>query len=161
MRLGRPAPGGPGRHSGATPSALPRAASAAVALLLCLPLPACTGTGSAPAPPDERPSTPLSATADAVGLCVRLVGHWAADALRGGRWSGLDWEQKGLSNGQYALHEEIVAAARTEERRRGRTAALELIARRTREGCTARNGATEGSQNWRPPGEDRSPSPGP
>ncbi|MFF0447847.1 hypothetical protein ACFYT4_15805 [Streptomyces sp. NPDC004609] len=108
----------------------------------------CTATPSAPPPATTTPAPQKTSLAD---ICTNLVAYWAKEALKGGKWAGLDWEQKGLSNEQYDLHEEVVAAARAEERRRGRTAALALIDARTRQKCAARNGATGSSENWRPP----------
>ncbi|MGW6455683.1 hypothetical protein ACWF94_07085 [Streptomyces sp. NPDC055078] len=103
-------------------------------------------------PPAGRPaaSTPVPRKSTPADLCTSLVGYWAKEALKGSTWAGLDWEQKGLSNEQFALHEEIVAAARAEERRRGRNAAFALIDTRTRHMCTVRRGATGSSENWRP-----------
>ncbi|MCX4525326.1 hypothetical protein OG982_06435 [Streptomyces sp. NBC_01551] len=79
------------------------------------------------------------------------MSYWAKETLKGTYWSGLDWEQKGLSNQQYEIHEEAVAAARTEERTAGQDKALELIDRLVAQRCAERDGATWSSENWRPP----------
>ncbi|MFI6283735.1 hypothetical protein ACIBCM_03065 [Streptomyces sp. NPDC051018] len=118
-------------------------------LLLILALGGCTAPPSAPPPATATPAPQKTSLAD---ICTKLVAYWAKEALKGGKWAGLDWEQKGLSNEQYDLHEEVVAAARAEERRLGRRAALTLIDARTRQECRALNGATGSSENWRPPG---------
>ncbi|MBT2441230.1 hypothetical protein J7E93_14130 [Streptomyces sp. ISL-36] len=95
----------------------------------------------------------------AVDICTDLVAYWAKEALTGSRWAGLDWEQKGLSNEQLAIHDEVLAAARTRERADGREAALAGIDRETRRRCAAASGATGSSENWRPPpGPSTSPS---
>ncbi|MER7043376.1 hypothetical protein [Streptomyces jumonjinensis] len=139
-----------------------RAGRAGCALLLSLGIPiavvSCTDTG-----PSGRPgtSTPVPHKTTPVEICTSLVSYWAGQALRNSTRSGIDWEQKGLSNEQFALHEEVVAAARAEERRHGRPAALELIAAQVAEKCAVRNGATGSSENWRPPEPARSPSAAP
>ncbi|MER7763421.1 hypothetical protein [Streptomyces sp. NPDC097619] len=79
------------------------------------------------------------------------MSYWIRAALTGSKWAGLDWEQKGLSNGQYELHEEVLAEARAVQRTRGLEAALELTDRRVRQRCEETGGATESSENWRPP----------
>lgn len=130
---------------GTTPrTALPYAA----ALLAALTLPGCSN--SAPhAAPTSSPAAPSPSSP--AQICTALVAYWAKETLRGTKWSGLDWEQKGLSNDQYAIHEEAVAAGRTEERIHGRDKGLELIDRLTAQRCAERNGATWSSENWRPP----------
>ncbi|MEO3977163.1 hypothetical protein [Streptomyces sp. CAU 1734] len=118
------------------------------ATLAALALGGCAGPsrdGGAEAP------TPVPRRTSAAELCTALVSHWAGEALKGSTWAGLDWEQKGLSNEQYAIHEDVLAAARAEERRQGRAAALELIGDQTKARCEALKGATGSSENWRPP----------
>ncbi|MFF0424388.1 hypothetical protein ACFYUJ_08225 [Streptomyces sp. NPDC004520] len=113
-----------------------------------------TGCDRAPEPaPAPRASTPAD-------VCTSLVSYWVKEALKGSRWAGLDWEQKGLSNEQYEIHDEVLSAARTEERRAGREAALALADRESRRRCEAAKGATGSSENWRPPDEQSAyPSP--
>ncbi|HET6357885.1 hypothetical protein [Streptomyces sp.] len=118
------------------------------ALLVALAVAGCTESSSSGRPASPTPVPQKSSPAD---ICTSLVSYWAKETLKGGKWSGLDWEQKGLSNEQYALHEEIVAAARAEEKRQGREAALRLIGVQARQRCAAQNGATGSSENWRPP----------
>ncbi|MGW0363500.1 hypothetical protein [Streptomyces sp. NPDC002990] len=114
---------------------------AAHALLAALILSGCSRSapsataGSSPAP---TPSSPVQ-------ICTTLVSYWAKETLMGTKWSGLDWEQKGLSNEQYAIHEDAVAAGRAEERTAGRDKALELIDRFTAQRCAERGGATASS----------------
>lgn len=86
-----------------------------------------------------------------VQVCTSLVSYWAKETLMGTKWSGLDWEQKGLSNDQYAIHEDAVAAGRAEERTAGQAKALELIDRFVAQRCADEDGATRSSENWRPP----------
>ncbi|KUJ54393.1 hypothetical protein ACZ90_65345 [Streptomyces albus subsp. albus] len=107
---------------------------------------------------EARPSGPNASAsggrqhaepASAAEVCTELVTYWALEALKGSRRAGLDWEQKGMSNEQFALHDEVLAAARAEERRHGRAAAKDLIRRQVAEKCAARGGATGSSENWR------------
>ncbi|MFF5424160.1 MULTISPECIES: hypothetical protein [unclassified Streptomyces] len=122
-----------------------RPARAAIAAVLagCL-LPPAAGCG-APREPAPRASSPAD-------VCARLIAYWVREALAGSPWAGLDWEQKGLSNEQYAIHDEVLVAARAEERRSGRAAAQGLAEREARRRCEAAGGATGSSENWRPPG---------
>ncbi|MFJ1912240.1 hypothetical protein ACIOGX_09935 [Streptomyces sp. NPDC088147] len=130
-----------------------RCALALCTALLCTALlggalTGCGGGGSAAPDPDATPAAHRTTPAE---LCAALVSYWAKEALKGSAWAGLDWEQKGLSNEQYAIHEEVVAAARAERTKHGGAAAEALIDRRTAERCAAENGATGSSENWREP----------
>ncbi|MFE3492367.1 hypothetical protein [Streptomyces sp. NPDC059175] len=100
-------------------------------------------TGRTVAEPSAHPSAPAD-------VCTALVSYWAREALTGGKYAGLDWEQKGLSNEQLVIHDDVLAAGRVEERRRGRPAALRLIDDQARKRCASANGATGSSENWRP-----------
>ncbi|MET7861283.1 hypothetical protein ABZS81_29605 [Streptomyces sp. NPDC005318] len=124
------------RHASHRPAALTLAALLTTAAL--------SGCSDPPRDPAAQPSTPAD-------ICTRLVTYWALETLKGSSQSGIDWEQKGLSNEQYALHENVVRAARIEQKRHGTAAAQKLIERQTRERCTAQHGATGSSENWRPP----------
>ncbi|MEU8530245.1 MULTISPECIES: hypothetical protein [Streptomyces] len=125
---------------------------AALAVCVLGTLPGCT-QGSPQSPP--APSGPKSAA----DICTDLVAYWVKEALKGSKWAGLDWEQKGLSNEQLTVHDEVLAAARQKERTDGRDAALTFADEESRRRCAAANGATGSSENWRPPGS--TPSPGP
>ncbi|WP_028813954.1 hypothetical protein [Streptomyces flavidovirens] len=120
----------------------------------CALLAALVVAGCTEPPHASRPATsgPAPQSPSPEETCTKLVSYWAKETLKGSKWSGLDWEQKGLSNEQYALHEEIIAAGRAEVKRHGRAAGLRLVDRLARQQCTARNGATGSSENWRPPG---------
>ncbi|MFD3946493.1 hypothetical protein [Streptomyces sp. NPDC058579] len=132
-----------------------RTALAACALAT---LPGCAA-GDPRAGPDARPSatpsptpSPTSPTARSpVDLCVDLVAYWVKEALVGSKWAGLDWEQKGLSNEQLVIHDEVLALARAKERAAGREAAASFADEETRRRCAAANGATGSSENWKPP----------
>ncbi|MFJ6051839.1 hypothetical protein [Streptomyces sp. NPDC092307] len=133
---------------------MPRTARyAAHTLLAALALTGCSSSAPPPAAgsasPSADPATP--APPSPVQVCTSLVSYWAKETLLGTTWSGLDWEQKGLSNAQYAIHEDAVAAGRAEERTAGRDKALELIDRLVAQRCADEGGATTSSENWRPP----------
>lgn len=130
-----------------------RPAGAALAATLAGCVLALAGCDRAPAEPAPRASSPAD-------VCTNLVSYWVKEALKGSKWAGLDWEQKGLSNEQYAIHDEVLAAARTEERRAGREAAFTLADRESRRRCEEAKGATGSSENWRPPSEQRVPGGG-
>ncbi|BBJ44555.1 hypothetical protein SSPO_072730 [Streptomyces antimycoticus] len=133
------------------------------ALVLAVTLTGCGGSGSGGSD-DSRGSGDSSASASGPGpnsptpqvpspvrLCTDLISYWAEQDLAGSRWAGLDWEQKGLSNQQYEIYDDIVHAARAERRRHGTPAAKALIKRLAERRCAAANGATHSSENWRPP----------
>ncbi|MEU4271545.1 hypothetical protein [Streptomyces sp. NPDC026092] len=118
-------------------------------------LPGCTD-GDPRAGPDARPSataspTPSPTARSPVDLCVDLVAYWVKEALVGSEWAGLDWEQKGLSNEQLVIHDDVLALARAKERAAGREAAVSFTDEETRRRCAAANGATGSSENWKPP----------
>nr|WP_239150623.1 hypothetical protein [Streptomyces sp. SID13588] len=108
----------------------------------------CSGTDTSGITPSDSPAPHRTTPAE---VCASLVSYWAKEALRGGKWAGIDWEQKGLSNEQYELHEQILAAARAEQEKRGIAAAEKLITRESAARCKAAKGATGSSENWRPP----------
>ncbi|MEU4727831.1 hypothetical protein [Streptomyces sp. NPDC023588] len=122
------------------------------ALLAALALTGCSSSAPPAAEGSTSASTSPSASASSPAqICTSLVSYWAKETLMGTKWSGLDWEQKGLSNEQYAIHEDAVAAGRAEETTGGRDKALELIDRFVARRCAEQNGATWSSENWRPP----------
>ncbi|WP_413100602.1 hypothetical protein [Streptomyces sp. Inha503] len=150
---------------GATTRAGPRpAAVRGCVLVLAVTLAGCGGSGSGPSDDshnsgDSRnapasapaPHSPTPRAASPVRLCADLTSYWAEQDLAGSHWAGLDWEQKGLSNEQYEIYDDIVRAARTERKRHGTPAAKALIKRLAERRCAAADGATHSSENWRPP----------
>lgn len=129
---------------------MPRTARyAAHILLAALALTGCSSSAPPSAAGSTSPSSP--APPSPAQVCTSLVSYWAKETLLGTKWSGLDWEQKGLSNDQYAIHEDAVAAGRAEERTSGRDKALELIDRFVAQRCADEDGAMRSSENWRPP----------
>ncbi|MEW2449900.1 hypothetical protein AB0896_20430 [Streptomyces parvulus] len=81
--------------------------------------------------------------------CVSGVGHWARALLDGAEPYG-DYQSMGLSNRQYDILREVVAAARDAAREQGTRRARELMARQVREACEkeyADGGPREGA--WR------------
>ncbi|MEV0264412.1 hypothetical protein AB0I49_24170 [Streptomyces sp. NPDC050617] len=101
----------------------------------------------------HRPRATASAapSSSLIRACTDLIAYWARQELAGSRWAGLDWEQKGLSNDQREIYDDIVRAAHAERDAHGTDAARRLIERRAEQRCTAENGATRSSENWRPP----------
>jgi hypothetical protein len=136
----------------------PRTARAGSTLTLLAAL-ACAAACGSPGAPDATPSrSPAAPTTAPTGpattpadLCTSLVSYWIKEALRGGKWAGIDWEQKGLSNEQYGIHEAVLTEARAEQKKRGTPAAERLTDRRVRQKCEAQKGATGSSENWREP----------
>ncbi|MBT2486955.1 hypothetical protein J7E96_00065 [Streptomyces sp. ISL-96] len=121
---------------------------ASCALLAALAVAGCSDSQS-----PARPATPVPAPqkTSPEETCTELVSYWAKETLKGSKWSGLDWEQKGLSNEQYAIHEEIIAAGSAEAKHKGREAGLRLVDRLAKQKCATQNGATGSSENWRAP----------
>ncbi|MFF4499154.1 hypothetical protein [Streptomyces sp. NPDC001401] len=116
-------------------------AALAIALGAGCSTPSASGKATTPSPDDTSP----------VGACTKLISYWAKESITGGKWAGLDWEQKGLSNQQYEIMDVIIKNARAEQKRHGLASAKKLIDRQTKQRCTEENGATWSSQNWRPP----------
>ncbi|WP_137977498.1 hypothetical protein [Streptomyces violaceusniger] len=140
------------------------AAVCGCALVLAVTVTGCGGSGSGPSGDSHNsgnsrsapastpaPHSPTPQAASPVRLCADLISYWAEQDLAGSQWAGLDWEQKGLSNEQYEIYDDIVQAARAERKRHGAPAAKALIKRLAERRCAAANGATRSSENWRPP----------
>lgn len=123
-----------------------RALSLAAAVLA-----AALGAGCSSGTPSAHGSTPSPDDTSPVSACTKLISYWAKETITGGKWAGLDWEQKGLSNQQYEIMDTIVKNARTEQQRHGLGSAKKLIDRQSKQRCTEENGATWSSENWRPP----------
>ncbi|MFF0436585.1 hypothetical protein ACFYU9_30765 [Streptomyces sp. NPDC004327] len=122
--------------------------AALVAALAGCALVMSAGCERAPKSPEPQASSPAD-------VCTNLVSYWVKEALKGSKWAGLDWEQKGMSNEQYEIHDAVLVGARAEERRAGREAAFAYTDRETRRRCEAAKGATGSSENWRPPDEQK------
>ncbi|MFJ2212269.1 hypothetical protein ACIQVO_15415 [Streptomyces sp. NPDC101062] len=153
---GRRGSGAGGRHAPArirpvrAPAPAPPIALAALIAALALTGCAAGGNSSATSAPSAR-NTPSPHRTTPAELCATLVSYWAKEELNGGEWAGLDWEQKGLSNEQYVIHDAVVAAARRELALHGAAAALALVDRTAKRECAARDGATGSTENWREP----------
>ncbi|WP_051795131.1 hypothetical protein [Streptomyces sp. NRRL S-87] len=143
------APGGarvrrPGRPGPRRPARTPAAAAAAAALLLAATA-ACTATRTAPAArttasraPSTAAASPARPAASPRELCVRLVAHWTHRVLDGGPHSHLDYQEMGLSGGQYEILRAAVAAGRAVAPRRGPAAAHDAATREVERGCAER-----------------------
>ncbi|MGW2294495.1 hypothetical protein [Streptomyces violaceorubidus] len=86
--------------------------------------------GASASPPSPRPLSGAE-------LCVSAVGYWAREMLDGGEPYG-DYQSMGLSNRQYDVLREVVAAARARERDQCAPATEELIDRHVRRACAGR-----------------------
>ncbi|WP_418956448.1 hypothetical protein [Streptomyces tritici] len=137
------------RHT--TARAALRAALAAALTLGALTACSTSGEGGSGSSGGESDRTAPPRATTPADLCAGLVGYWVGEALDGSTWAGLDWEQKGMSNEQFVIHDEVLAAARAKERTDGRAAARAFADEEVRRRCAAANGATGSSENWRPP----------
>ncbi|MFI8099977.1 hypothetical protein [Streptomyces sp. NPDC086023] len=120
-----------------------RTARALAALALCAAAPTSCTTPDSPTGPAAR-SAARSAAAPAPApttpreLCVHLVSYWAARILDGGPHAHFDYQEMGLSGGQYEILRTALAAARA-VRPPGDTAAAHLAAgEEARRGCADR-----------------------
>ena len=99
--------------------------------------------GSAGTAPGASPPSPSGASSgpprplSGAELCVSAVGYWAREILDGGVPYG-DYQSMGLSNRQYDILREVVAAARAAKRQQGERAADELTDRQVRRTCAER-----------------------
>ncbi|MEU9096222.1 hypothetical protein [Streptomyces sp. NPDC048361] len=118
------------------------------ALAASLALAGCSTTG-APSPrgvtpeaasPSNSPSPHVTSPAE---LCTHLITYWAQQELDEGQGSGLDYQEKGLSDGQNEILLATLAAARQERAAHGSAAGDRLIEERAQRGCAERyrNGA--------------------
>ncbi|MEV6781655.1 hypothetical protein [Streptomyces sp. NPDC051098] len=120
MRLGSPPRGG-------------------VVLCTCALLAATAACAGGSAAPGGGPSpSPSPRTTSPQELCEKLITHWSRVVLDGGDRAELDYQAMGLSGGQNEILLAVVAAARTEQRSRGPSAASALIDRQARSRCTER-----------------------
>lgn len=108
-----------------------------------------SGRPGAPAPslPPPAPAPSPAATAPK-DVCARVVAHRAREVLDGTAYG--DYQSMGLSNGQYDILRDAVAAARPVRERQGTAAAHDVIDRHVGEACAARHrtgGPDEGA--WR------------
>lgn len=129
--------------------------AALVAALTGCVLTLSAGCEQAPNSPDPHASSAEPQASSPADVCTNLVSYWVKESLKGSKWAGLDWEQKGMSNEQYEIHDAVLVAARAEEVRAGREAAFAYTDRETRRRCEEAKGATGSSENWRPPGEQK------
>ncbi len=136
------------------PPHTPARRTAARALVLTAALTLALGACGDPTPQRPRATTAAPSApspASLVRACTSLISYWAEQELLGGKWAGMDWEEKGMSNEQREIYDEIVHAAHVERDAHGQEAALRLIKHQAEQRCTAADGATRSSENWRPP----------
>lgn len=108
-------------------------------VLLTGPLVAgCTGSGTADgaagrSSPAITTGTPSPRTTSPEELCTRIVAYWSRRQLK--HDTNGDYQEMGLSDGQYDILRAVVDAARAERDRGDAGAADRLIDRKAREGC--------------------------
>ncbi|MCX5383076.1 hypothetical protein [Streptomyces sp. NBC_00083] len=128
------------------PARRPARARAALvgALALAAALAGCSSTDS-PAPPGTTAAHPAPSlnspsphTTSPAELCTHLITYWAEQELDEGQGSGLDYQEKGLSDGQNEILLTTLAAARQERAAHGRAAGDRLIEEHAQRGCAER-----------------------
>ncbi|RCH69694.1 hypothetical protein DT019_07385 [Streptomyces sp. SDr-06] len=90
-----------------------------------------TLTASGPNSPSPQATSPEQ-------LCVHLITYWARQELDAGQGAGLDYQEKGLSDGQNEILLAALSAARTERAAHGAAAGDRVIDERARRGCAER-----------------------
>lgn len=86
--------------------------------------------------PARTTGTPAPRTTSREELCTRIVAYWSRRQLKGDTVG--DYQEMGLSDGQYDILRHVVDAARAERERGDTEAADRLIDRMAREGCETR-----------------------
>ncbi|MFE7114873.1 hypothetical protein ACFU99_05545 [Streptomyces sp. NPDC057654] len=133
------------------PPRTPARPAAACALALTAALVLTLGGCDDSTPHRPQATTTATPPSSLVQACTDLISYWATQELTGSKWAGMDWEEKGMSNEQREIYDDIVHAAHAERDAHGTDAARRLIERQAQQRCTAKNGATWSSENWRPP----------
>lgn len=98
----------------------------------------CTDSGTADRAADRRSpatatGTPSPATTSPEELCARIVAYWSRRQLKGD--TNGDYQEMGLSDGQYEILRDVVDAARAEREHGDTEAADRLVDQKAREGC--------------------------
>ncbi|GHB28077.1 hypothetical protein GCM10010331_13110 [Streptomyces xanthochromogenes] len=92
----------------------------------------------APSPTASTPNSPSPHATSPAELCTHLITYWAKQELDEGQGSGLDYQEKGLSDGQNAILLTTLTAARAERAAHGAAAGDRLIEQRAQQGCAER-----------------------
>jgi hypothetical protein len=124
-----------GRHS-APGAAL--ASGLALALLTGSLVSGCADSGTADRAADRSsPATatgpPSPTTTSPEELCTRIVAYWSRRQLKGD--TNGDYQEMGLSDGQYDILRDVVDAARAEREHGDARAADRIVDQKAREGC--------------------------
>ncbi|MEV6043772.1 hypothetical protein [Streptomyces xanthochromogenes] len=90
------------------------------------------------APSASTPNSPSPHATSPAELCTHLITYWAKQELDEGQGSGLDYQEKGLSDGQNAILLTTLTAARAERAAHGAAAGDRLIEQRAQRGCAER-----------------------
>ncbi|MEU6555072.1 hypothetical protein ABZ915_33050 [Streptomyces sp. NPDC046915] len=111
-------------------------------VLLAGPLAAgCAGSGTADGAasrsgPATATGAPAPHTTSPEELCTRIVAYWSRRQLKGDTVG--DYQEMGLSDGQYDILREVVDAARAELEHGDADSADRIVERKAREGCDDR-----------------------
>ncbi|WJV49415.1 hypothetical protein [Streptomyces flavofungini] len=120
------------------PSRLRRALALAAALC-ALPVAAgCSDPGAAHGHASRTPQSPAARTTSPADLCAILIVKWGRDVYDLGKEPYGDYQNMGLSNGQYTILLDVLKAARAERERHGAAAGRKLMQRQAREKCAVR-----------------------
>ncbi|WP_331446023.1 hypothetical protein [Streptomyces xanthochromogenes] len=92
----------------------------------------------APSSSASTPNSPSPHATSPAELCTHLITYWAKQELDEGQGSGLDYQEKGLSDGQNAILLTTLTAARAERAAHGAAAGDRLIEQRAQQGCAER-----------------------
>lgn len=116
-------------------------AALGLVLLAGGPVTSCGDSGTAggaegASSPARATGTPAPRTTTREELCTRIVAYWSRRQLKGDTVG--DYQEMGLSDGQYDILRHVVHAARAERERGDAEAADRLIDRMAREGCEKR-----------------------
>ncbi|MFI6683476.1 hypothetical protein [Streptomyces sp. NPDC050485] len=114
------------------------ALAASAALAVSAALTGCSTTSEAPAHPSLSPNSPSAQPTSPQDLCTHLIVYWAKQELDAGQGSGLDYQEKGLSDGQNEILLATLTAARKERAAHGAAAGDRLIEQQAQRGCAER-----------------------
>ncbi|NUQ98230.1 MAG: hypothetical protein HOY79_17350 [Streptomyces sp.] len=113
-------------------------AALGLVLLAGGPVTSCADSGTAGGAerttnPARTTAMPAPRTTSREELCTRIVAYWSRRQLKGDTVG--DYQEMGLSDGQYDILRHVVDAAHAERERGDAEAADRLIDRMAREGC--------------------------
>lgn len=121
------------------PSRLRRALALTATLCVLLPVAAaCGDSGTDHAQGTRTPTTPAPRTTSPEDLCAILIVKWGRDVYDFGKEPYGDYQNQGLSNGQYEILLDVLKAAQAERAHHGADAGRKLMRRQAQEKCDDR-----------------------